>query len=186
MGPGEQLAKIRLELADAQRRAHRLGAASTGDLWTARPAPDQWSAAECLAHLNLTSRAFLPVVEEAIARGHDRQLFGSAHHRMDFVGRLLWLAVTVRVPFKTTQPFVPLSTGRSDAVLAEFDGLQSRLIGCLEGVAGLDLGKLRIVSPFDSRLRYNLYSAFRLIPAHQRQHLAQAERIIDRNARPSR
>jgi hypothetical protein len=35
--------------------------------------------------------------------------------------------------------------------------------------------RLRIRSPFDSRLRYNLYSCLTIIPAHQRRHLAQAE-----------
>jgi uncharacterized damage-inducible protein DinB len=35
----------------------------------ARPSSQSWSMAECLAHLNLTTEAYLPLIREAIARG---------------------------------------------------------------------------------------------------------------------
>ena len=97
---------------------------------------------------------------------------------MDIVGRLLWVASTISLPIKTTEPFTPARGEFKDLVLSEFCALQNRLTGCLGRAEGLDLGKLRIVSPFDARIKYNLYSCFRLIPAHQRQHLRQAEQVI--------
>jgi len=106
-----------VELEEAHRRAHEIVAPLKNEGWGARAAPDQWSVAECLIHL--------------------RELFRGTRYRMDFVGRLLWLAATL-----------------------------------------LDLGKLRIVSPFDPRIKYNLYSCLRLIPAHQRLHLRQAEQVV--------
>ena len=36
-----------------------------------------------------------------------------------------------------------------------------------------------IVSPFDGRLRYNLYSCLTILPAHQHRHLWQAERVLE-------
>lgn len=44
---------------------------------------------------------------------------------------------------------------------------------------GLPPGCLRIASPFDARLRYNLYSALSILPRHQRRHLWQAERALE-------
>jgi hypothetical protein len=42
--------------------------------WPQRPAPGRWSVAECIAHLNLTSTAFLqllrPALDEARRSGH--------------------------------------------------------------------------------------------------------------------
>jgi hypothetical protein len=35
-----------------------------------------------------------------------------------------------------------------------------------------------MASPFDPRIRYNVYAALRVISAHQRLHLAQAERAM--------
>ena len=41
---------------------------------------------------------------------------------------------------------------------------------------GRDLNRLKIVSPFGARLSYNVYSAFRVLAAHERRHVWQAER----------
>ena len=79
---------------------------------------------------------------------------------------------------KTRAPFVPSAVEPKDRVLDAFDTLQEQLMGCVRNADGLDLARLRIVSPFDTRLKYNLYSCLTIIPAHQRLHLAQAEAVI--------
>ncbi len=136
--------------------------------------------AECLAHLNLTSRAFLPLIRDAIASGRDLKLLGAGPYRRDVVGWFLyWLTEpAVRFRIKTTAQFVPAGGEAKDRILNDFDTLQAQLAACVREAEGLDLGRLRIISPFDSRLKYNLYSCLRLIPAHQRQHLSQAEKVI--------
>ena len=83
-----------------------------------------------------------------------------------------------RFRIKTTAPFVPAAIESREKVLDTFDALQDALRGCVRETHGLDLGRLRLASPFNSRLRYNLYSCLRLIPAHQRQHLVQAENVV--------
>lgn len=95
---------------------------------------------------------------------------------------LCWVAEPpVRFGIKTTAPFVPVGVEPKDRVLNDFDTLQDQLILCLGEASGLDLGRLRIVSPFDSRIKYNLYSCLRVSPAHQRQHLWQAEQVVRRS-----
>ena len=175
-----QLTRIQTELTDALRRAKLVAGPLPDNAWAARPAPSQWSVAECLIHLNLTSRAFLPLIDDALDWGREQARFRKTRHRMDFVGRLLWVASTISLPIKTTEPFVPARGELKDVVLSEFALLQNQLTGCLDRAQRLDLGKLRIVSPFDARIKYNLYSCFRLIPAHQRQHLRQAEGVVRR------
>jgi hypothetical protein len=178
MSQHEQLARIQMELAEARGRAHGIAASLENAAWVARPVPNHWSVAECLTHLNMTSRAFLPLIKNEIDRGRERRLFSNAPYRLDFMGWLLWWAATVRLPIKTTEPFVPDRGQPKDVSLSEFDGLQEQLIGCLKEAEGLHLSKLRVVSPFDSRIKYNPYSCLRLISAHQRQHLRQAERVV--------
>ena len=73
---------------------------------------------------------------------------------------------------------MPAGGEPKDRILNDFDTLQAQLAACVREAEGLDLGRLRIISPFDSRFKYNLYSCPRLIPAHQRQHLSQAEKVI--------
>jgi hypothetical protein len=60
----------------------------------------------------------------------------------------------------------------------EFAALQSKLAEILATTRGLDLQKVKIVSPFDKRVKYNVYSAFRILTAHQRRHLWQAEQAV--------
>lgn len=152
----------------------------TAELWGTRPAVDQWSVAECLIHLNLTSRAFLPLIRDAISEGRDLKLFGSGPYRRDVVGWFVyWITdPLLRFRVKTTAPFVPAGVEPKDKVLDTFDMLQEQVAGCVREADGLDLGRLPIISPFDSRLKYNLYSCLTIIPAHQRRHLLQAEKVI--------
>jgi hypothetical protein len=172
------LERIRTELTDALDRACQIAGGVDDNGWSARPAPDQWSVAECLTHLSLTSQAFLPLIDAAL--GGDRGPGGATttRCRMDLTGRLLWLAMTINVPVKTTERFVPRGPQPRASALSEFGALQAELIDRVARSQGLDLGARRIVSPFDGRLRYNLCSCFRIIAAHQRQHLKQAERVI--------
>jgi hypothetical protein len=60
-----QLAAILWEFESAQKRLDRLARETHSRMWNTRLAPAQWSPAECVAHLNLSSAAILPVV-----RGH--------------------------------------------------------------------------------------------------------------------
>ena len=39
--------------------------------------------------------------------------------------------------------------------------------------------KVKLVSPFNARLKYNALAAFRILAAHQRRHLWQAERALE-------
>jgi len=36
---------------------------------------------------------------------------------------------------------------------------------------------VRVTSPFNARVRYNLYACFTILPRHQHRHLWQAERV---------
>jgi hypothetical protein len=87
---------------------------------------------------------------------------------------------------KTPDAFVPPTIEPKDKVVGEYETLQRELIALLEGAADLALVKIKIVSPFNARSKYNAYSAFRLIPTHQRRHLGQAERALRAVATQSR
>jgi hypothetical protein len=43
-----------------------------------------------------------------------------------------------------------------------------------------DLSVRKITSPFDSRVRYNVFSMFRILETHERRHLWQAEQAVSR------
>ncbi len=96
------------------------------------------------------------------------------------VGWLLWHVTEppVRRRMRTHAAFVPESDGSREELLTEFRQLQTALLQRLADAEGLDLTRLRVTSPFDRRVRYHLYSCFRLLASHQRRHLWQAEAAL--------
>jgi hypothetical protein len=78
---------------------------------------------------------------------------------------------------QTTAPFVPKGGGAPEQVAAEFARLQAELRACAREADGLPITRVRVVSPFAGRVRYNLYAALSIMPRHQHRHLRQAEQV---------
>lgn len=174
-----QLRALAVEFEEARRRARAVvHGLSEGD-WSLRPEPERWSIGEQIVHLNLASRAYLPVLEEAIERGRASRTFGEGPYRRDFLGWMLARLVEppVRLRVKTREEFVPVRIGTSVRALRIFEEHQDRFVAALHCAAGLALDRIEVASPYDPRLQMNLYSFLRTIPAHQRHHLWLAERI---------
>ena len=170
-----QLQALETELAEARERVHRLARGLSEEQWRRRPAPERWSIGEHVVHLVLTTRAFLPLLAEALGKAPA----GEGPYRRDFLGWLLgrMLEPPVRMRVKTTAPFVPSAAGPMDEALRDFDASQDELATLLGRASGLALDRVKIVSPFDGRVRYNVWSALRILTAHQRRHLWLAEAI---------
>ena len=171
-----QLHAIVADLRAAERRMHALRARLPPEAWSRRPAAARWSPAECVAHLNLTSEAFLPLLHDGL---DDARRLGrtSARYRRDVLGWLIWRLVTPSGAFRTRTgaAFVPSADRPVERILAGFERLQGDLVACVRAADGLPLDKVKLVSPFDARAKYNLYAAMTIIPRHQHRHLLQAE-----------
>lgn len=178
-----QLEAIVASFESADTRLHRLADRLPDARWTSRPGPNHWSAAECIEHLSLTSNAYIPLFRRALESAASKPRNATRHYRRDFLG---WLFSAMVGPMprlgktrlgkvKTTPDFVPQAkVDRAEAV-AEFDRLQSELIGLTGQADGFPLEEMMIVSPFGGKIRYNFYAALRILPRHQERHLAQAE-----------
>jgi hypothetical protein len=169
-----QLSEIVLGFQGASERLDRLVRELPAELWTLRTDPQRWSVAECVEHLNLTGRVYLPILEDAIDRARPR-------YRRDPVGWLLWKSMPppVRHRVRTTAPFVPGSGQPPAELVAEFDRLQQEQIALVRDADGLPLHRIRVVSPFNARVRYNAFSCLSILPPHQHRHLWQAEQVHD-------
>ena len=176
----DALEDVEKELNEATRRAWSLIQSTDARLFTVRPNPSSWSAAECISHLSISSESFLPVLRAALDDARKRNLTSTKPPKMDLLGRILrwFLEPPIRAKTKTTAPFVPRAVRAKADAFGEFASLQSKLSEMLNAARGLDLGRVKIVSPFDKRVKYNVFSAFRILVAHQRRHLWQAEQAV--------
>ena len=177
-----QLAAIAAELRDARARLHHLVAHVPGGAWNARRHPDRWSPAECVEHLNLTTRAFLPLLDAALDGARRLGAPAPRRYRRDPVGWLLWRTMRppVRLRTRTAAAFVPTARPDPAASLADFDHLQDELLRRVAAADGLPIDRVRVPSPFGANVRYNAFSALSILPRHQQRHLWQAERANGR------
>lgn len=180
-----QLDRIVTAFEAAQARLHTLAGALPEERWNQRADPERWSVAECVAHLNLTGEAYLPVMRDALERARDLDAPPPRRYRRDPVGWLLCVATgpMARIgrlrlgAVRTPDAFAPERELPRDRVMAEFDRLQEEQIALVRDSAGQPIHRVKIRSPFGPKLRYSLYSALRMLPEHQARHAAQAERV---------
>src|SRR4051794_22042998 len=98
-----QIAALIDEFEAATARLHRLTAAIDDDVWRERPSTGGWSVAQCIAHLNLTSRVYLPLLDDGLTRARAAGAVSpSRRHRRDVTGWLLWRTMGPPVRFAKT------------------------------------------------------------------------------------
>lgn len=176
-----QLEAVIAELESASTRLKTLSARLPPEAWHRRPAPQRWSPGECVAHLNLTSEAFLPRLRDGIDQARRLGAGQPPRFALGFAG---WLVGKVAGPSRwlktrTTPGFVPTGDRPGTDLVQTFARLQDELVGVVRAADGLPLDRVAITSPFNSHLRYSVYAAFATIPGHQHRHLAQAEDAAD-------
>ena len=182
-----QLAAIVTQFELAQERLHELVADTPEERWGVRADPSQWSVAECVAHLNLTSQAYVPMLRDAFSDARFAGADPPRRYRMDPMG---WTIALTAGPLprlgrrrfgrvKTIPAFVPGGDLGRATTVSEFDRLQAELIDLAQDAEGRPLARMRIVSPFNSRVSYNAYSCLVILPRHEQRHLWQAEHVWD-------
>jgi len=136
-----------------------------------------WCVAECLDHLTHTTRAFLPVISEAIAEAP--KLKTNRRLRTGLLPSLfIWnLNPPYRIRFKVLPQLSPQNPN-SDTAWVSFLESQSELLAVLSSTAGLAIDKVRIKSPVYAGISYNIYGAFRMLAAHQSRHVWQIRQIL--------
>lgn len=146
-----------------------------------QPRPDSWSVAQCIEHLNVTARLYLPQLDEGIADAIRRGLYGPGPFSYNWIGRFLVYLVepTTRVRAKAPKPFQPAAGRPRQEVMAAFRAYQVQYIDRLRQANGLDLSRARASSPVARWLRIPLGSGFSMMTAHERRHLAQAGRVLE-------
>jgi DinB superfamily len=171
-----QLADLRRQFQACSAAAEALVASVAEGELEQRPKNQGWSIAECLEHLTATTRLYLPILQSALQEAPA----GDGPYKMDWKGRLLkWV---LEPPYRSKVKTLPSLEPKIEdvrRVLPDFLASQQQLFEAMKPWSGRALDKALITSPFNKRLRYNIYSLFNVVAAHQRHHLWQAQRVRD-------
>jgi hypothetical protein len=145
-----------------------------------QPAPDRWSVAQCLDHLNATARVYLPVMDEGIADAIRRSLYAPGPFKYNLVGRVhVLLMHSTWVRARTSVAMYPAPNRPRHDIMAAFRAYQVQYIDRLRQASGLDLARAHVSSPLIRWLPMPLGSAFAMMIAHEQRHLLQAQRLIE-------
>jgi hypothetical protein len=149
------------------------------------PAPGVWSVGQCIEHLNVTARAYLPSLDQGIASAIRSGVYGTGPFTYNVLGRLIVRSMEppplwrLKAPAIFTPPAAQPQRTRSE-IMAGFRGYQVQYIDRLRQANGVDLAKARVVSPANRLLHISLGSGFALQIAHERRHLWQAQQLVAR------
>jgi hypothetical protein len=171
-----------------EREAEKLvaGLTEAGGAW--RPAENAWSVAECLDHLATANRVYLEAMRAPAirARVSGRRMrgrpalpgfFGGLFVRSlePPPGALSKLKAPGKIRPRTAPPL-------SDA-FAAFMRSQRDARGFLQEFWEYDLTRIRFPNPFISGLRFSLATGLHVIVAHNKRHLWQAWRVLEKSGR---
>ena len=191
-GPGHlalapEVDDYRQEFERLAGEADALVAPLTEDQFNWRPAPGAWSIAECIDHLNVTARMYLPVLDEGIANAIRQGQYGEGPYAYWWLARMFvrMLEPPPRVRTKTPAAFRPPSGRTRHEIMAAFRAYQVQFIDRLRQANGLDLASAKVSSPTSTWIRLPLGSGFALMTAHERRHLWQAQRVTTATGFPT-
>jgi len=144
-----------------------------------RPAPDQWSIEECLAHLIMVGNREVVAIESAIDVARTRGVKGAGPFEPGPMERLIieLSRPPVRLKFDAPRYFQPLHGQPLTAILPSFLHLQRQFQLQLERADGLDLSRVKVATPISRFLKMSLCGMFAQITAHERRHIEQARRV---------
>ncbi|MBP6665242.1 MAG: DinB family protein [Chitinophagales bacterium] len=142
-----------------------------------QPQPNKWSALQCLEHLNIYGRYYLPAIEKAIthAKHTPEPTFTSGWLGNYFVESIkLPKSGTPSKPMKTLKSYNPNKLLDKQQVISEFLMQQEQLLELLEASKKTNLEKIRIPISINRLIKIRLGDCLRFVIYHNQRHFQQA------------
>ena len=145
-----------------------------------KPDAKQWSIAQCLEHLAVTSRQFSSYFKQLIEGARLKwPTNGAIPYRPSLVGGWLIKQVVPETTRKISAPkvFRPSDSSFIHDPLGLFLKQQQEFVRFVRESEGVDYNRARLRSPVTPLMRYSLADAFVVTIVHGQRHLAQANRV---------
>lgn len=159
--------------------------------FSAQPAAAEWSAMQCLAHLNLYGDYYLPAIKKVIDDAKQRQQQPTAVFKPGILGNYFTNMMTPKEDgrpskkIKAFKNYIPVSTADSDIVIAKFIEQQEKLLALLDESKLVDLNKCKVPVSIAQYIKLKLGDVFMFLIAHNYRHVLQAERALQHAGTPA-
>lgn len=169
------------QIAANKREGQAVAAGLSDEQLNWHPAKDSWSIAECLQHLNVGVTKTLPAFDRAIGEGRSKNQRAPGPFRYGWFSRMMVASMEPPPKFRMRAPrlirVAPSTVRRSPEVVPEFVRIREQLADRLRAADGLDLARVKTISPINRLIRMPLGAYFNFILAHDRRHLWQARNV---------
>jgi len=151
---------------------------------SALPAPGAWSAAQCLEHLNIYGRHYLPAIEKAIQSGKQAGSRPARAFKSGWLGAYFTQLMlpkadgALKSKMKAPKNAVPAAQPDPQAMLAEFIDQQETMLRLLRQAESVNLNTLRVPISLSPWIRLKLGDTFGFVIAHMERHVLQIDSSI--------
>jgi DinB superfamily len=144
-----------------------------------KPTADGWSVAQCFSHLIALNSDFFPVIVRIVRDGYKPSFKERLPLLPKLFGSMILKSVQPEAPrkFKAVPKFQPSSSAIGGDIVSKFTAHQRDVIEHMKMTERLDLRNIIVTSPVASIVTYSLLDAYRILVAHERRHMAQAQRV---------
>lgn len=137
-----------------------------------------WSILECLEHLNLYGKFYIPEINKRIKNSDIKptELFSSGILGNYFAKSMLPKDNLKKM--KTFKSMNPIHSDLDKRVLTEFIAQQKQMIHLLNDAENIDLNKIKTSISISKLIKLKLGDTFRFVIYHNQRHIEQAKRIL--------
>jgi len=152
-----------------------------------RPAATSWSVAQCFDHLLNANREMFQAIDAAT----DDACRPTVWQRLPVLPRVFgWMLIRLQMPeakrkFTAPRKADPASSAIDQRIIERFVAYQHEAAARVRSLAGHDVARIIMVSPFASFVTYSVLDGCRLIVTHERRHFEQARRVTQVPGFPS-
>lgn len=147
-----------------------------------KPSPQVWSIGQCLDHLIIIGRKYIPAMARTIEKAERQQLFATAMPEHGWVGRRMLKSVHPdnKKKTKTFRFLKPREGTISTDIIRRFSDMMEEQVALMEKVRdrGVDLNHTKLRMPTLPVLNVRLGECFEYLTAHEERHMKQAERML--------
>lgn len=143
-----------------------------------RAAINSWSVLECIEHLNLYGKHYLPIIKKHIAESNTQP---EATLKSGWLGRYFaqsMLPGNNKKSMRTFKSKNPLNIPLNKTTLHHFMDQQKEMLDLLEASKQVSLNKVKIPTSISMLIRLKLGDTFQFLINHQLRHFDQLEKAL--------
>lgn len=149
-----------------------------------KPNPEAWSAAQCLEHLNIYGRYYLPALEYAIETAEKKGFQATENYKSGWLGNYFYHQMlpntegVLKTKMKAPKHAIPTQQPDARAMIAEFIDQQETMLHLIERARNINIGKVRVPISIMKWIKLKVGDTFLFMTAHHLRHILQAERAL--------